>query len=737
MFFTAFMQSSSASPDLQALQRLFVRMRFSREGAIDPREYCETYGERHPNFQVYHPQDAVEYFQALVNELPETAARLFEGQTRTEFKTLRGQRLDVVDAVFVSLDLDVTLNRTLPDSIRHLCERETLRGDNRFFDSRSGLRVDAVFSVRFIQAPPILVCHLRRFDFDTRTHQRQKIDDRFEFGLELTLPHVDAQYALSGVVLHCGSAEDGHYRALVQDAGQWVQIDDTHVVVVPEESVLAQSVGGFAHGWNAYLLFYTRTDLLKVIVHPGDVPAALRLTAAREADEFTGLASSAAAEFLAKIPSPAVRFQYFLGVLCRSQQPELALSFSDKVIGLPREYEAHFKDIVWVVHEREELADMMLRLLLTGVSDGLLEQVEDVADLIAQKRYTVEWFGCFLVRCGQPCPGAMAVLSVLADRYPERGDDLSGYVRLVETSDSRLHPLFAKNDALLDAMIAVRLNEGMSWTALREFCNGRKSNMELALTCLRVYDIPQLPFEVEQICGNTEFLLFIQKTRDLTDSKLVMLLARHADLIFFPGLAHQSKSIRKQTLGFVRLIFRNQNGESATVCLFRLINQIGKLEQLPPAEVGRYVHYFKAMHWLAQLANKKVEAFRAVLLRAQPKLVSAHAPFNRDMLEFSRLLIEGFPLRTDDYSKLFLAFFWNPADFTGAQLRKALAVFFSNLKKAPLTELSTIFESNEFRLLVRRAIAVGTREAAQFVAFVRSLAEQSETHTAQFIAGLQ
>jgi hypothetical protein len=66
--------------------------------------------------------------------MPESVTKLFEGRTRTEFRTLNGQQLDVVDAPVLSLDLDVMQSRTPPDSIRHLCERETLRGENRFFD---------------------------------------------------------------------------------------------------------------------------------------------------------------------------------------------------------------------------------------------------------------------------------------------------------------------------------------------------------------------------------------------------------------------------------------------------------------------------------------------------------------------------------------------------------------------------------------------------------------------------
>jgi hypothetical protein len=423
--------------------------------------------------------------------------------------------------------------------------------------------------------------------------------------------------------------------------------------------------------------------------------------------------------------------------LCRSSQLELARKFSDKVLGLRTEYEAYFSEIVALVHECEGLADVMLRVLLSGASDELLKRVASVANLITQKRHTVEWFGRFLVRCGRPCPGVMAILSTLAEEYPERGDDLSGYVQLAQGADTRLLPLFAKNDALFESAITVLVNEGTPWIDIQRFCNGRKSDLELALMCMTVSDIAQPPSGIEQTCGRTEFLAFIQKTKDLTDPKLAAILAKWAGVLFFSGLTHRSKPIRKTTLNFVRDIFRNQNNESPSVCLFRLINLIQNLESLMPGEAGRYVHYFKAMNCVAQLNRKEAKAFRGPLMRTQPKLLSTQATFNQDLLELSRLAIAYFSIRPGDFSELFLAFFRNPAGFSGVELRKALEVFFPTLQRMTLAELRALIEADEFVGLVRRAIAVGTPEITPFIAFVRDLAGQSDLSALRFVALLQ
>jgi hypothetical protein len=247
----------------------------------------------------------------------------------------------------------------------------------------------------------------------------------------------------------------------------------------------------------------------------------------------------------------------------------------------------------------------------------------------------------------------------------------------------------------------------------------------------------QPPSGIEQTCGRPEFLTFIQKHRDLTDPKLAAILARWAAVLFFSGLTHRSKPIRKMTLNFVRDIFKNQNNEYPSVCLFRLINLIQNLEPLVPGEAGRYVHYFKAMNCLAKLNRKEAKAFRGSLMRTQPKLLSTQATFNQDLLELSRLAIACFSLQPGDFSVLFLAFFRNPAGFSGVELRKALAVFFPTLERIPLTELRALIEADEFVGLVRRAVAVRTPEIAPFIAFVRDLAGQSDLSALRFVALLQ
>jgi ubiquitin C-terminal hydrolase len=83
-----------------------------------------------------------------------------------EFRNMRGRRLDSKEGSFIALELAVLDTGSLEESIRCLCAPETLSGENRFFDTRSGRRIRARIAMSFVEVPQILVCHLRRFEFD-------------------------------------------------------------------------------------------------------------------------------------------------------------------------------------------------------------------------------------------------------------------------------------------------------------------------------------------------------------------------------------------------------------------------------------------------------------------------------------------------------------------------------------------------------------------------------------------
>ena len=128
---------------------------------------------------------------------------------------------------------------------------------------------DAVKRLRLAQPlPRCLTVHLKRFRTDARG-RTSKISSPVAFTERLLLdesflgvhkaasgggeaaaaapPLAPAAYALSGVVVHSGGLQSGHYTSFVRRGGGWWHASDRSVRAASLEEVL---------GAEAYLLFY-------------------------------------------------------------------------------------------------------------------------------------------------------------------------------------------------------------------------------------------------------------------------------------------------------------------------------------------------------------------------------------------------------------------------------------------------------------------------------------------------
>lgn len=101
--------------------------------------------------------------------------------------------------------------------------------------------------LRFSKLPPVLTIHLKRFKFiGTRT----KIDKEISFQSTLDMSKLSEDgplYHLYGVIVHKGTAGQGHYYGYIKHKGIWYEANDHKISKVSEEQVLKQS---------AYMLFY-------------------------------------------------------------------------------------------------------------------------------------------------------------------------------------------------------------------------------------------------------------------------------------------------------------------------------------------------------------------------------------------------------------------------------------------------------------------------------------------------
>jgi ubiquitin carboxyl-terminal hydrolase 4/11/15 len=160
---------------------------------------------------------------------------------------------------------DGTAQKTtsVSDCIEKYCQMEQLEETEMWYCNKCKKHVRAWKQFHLYRAPPILIVHLKRFQYSATTHRRDKIGAFIDFpleGLDLTplvshwvedeKPIYDC-YAVSN---HYGGLGGGHYTAYtLSDDGTWCYYDDSRITNdVPVKEVVSEA---------AYVLYYRRRDV--------------------------------------------------------------------------------------------------------------------------------------------------------------------------------------------------------------------------------------------------------------------------------------------------------------------------------------------------------------------------------------------------------------------------------------------------------------------------------------------
>lgn len=169
-------------------------------------------------------------------------SRIFGGTLRSELR-VPGNKISVTLEAYQPLQLDIGASdvHSIQDALIGLTRPESLTGA---FDSPRGPGSTATKQVFVETLPPMLILHLKRFQYDAYGGT-QKIWKRIGYPLELEVPKAIfsaskratfgvqgavPRYRLHAVVYHHGkSAAGGHYTVdlLRQDRREWIRVDDT------------------------------------------------------------------------------------------------------------------------------------------------------------------------------------------------------------------------------------------------------------------------------------------------------------------------------------------------------------------------------------------------------------------------------------------------------------------------------------------------------------------------------
>jgi ubiquitin carboxyl-terminal hydrolase 9/24 len=249
----------------------------------------------------------------------------------------------------MSMAVTVRNNKSLQEALEQFVKGELLSNDNAYFCEKCQKKVDAIKRTVIKTLPSTLVVQLKRFEFDWDNNRPIKFNDHFSFPLELDMepftveglakrdaeqrmasqqqpqsgsaepvgetegevskavvdqpPPIEAanapgsyMYQLSGVVVHQGVANAGHYYSFIRILdtaspayGKWLKFNDHEVeeVYLNDAMMEKEFFGGkyWAESqvssysteteryWNAYMLFYERVQPAAAV--SADVPFVL------------------------------------------------------------------------------------------------------------------------------------------------------------------------------------------------------------------------------------------------------------------------------------------------------------------------------------------------------------------------------------------------------------------------------------------------------------------------------
>ncbi|XXG42554.1 hypothetical protein AAC387_Pa01g2805 [Persea americana] len=308
-----------------ALQSLFYKLQYS-DNSVATKELTKSFGW--DTYDSFMQHDVQELNRVLCEKLEDkmkgtvvegTIQQLFEGHHMNYIECINVDYKSTRKESFYDLQLDVKGCQDVYASFDKYVEVERLEGDNKYHAEQHGLQ-DARKGVLFIDFPPVLQLQLKRFEYDFVRDTMVKINDRYEFPLQLDLdrdngkylsPDADRRvrnlYTLHSVLVHSGGVHGGHYYAFIRPtlSDKWFKFDDERVTKEDMKRALEEQYGGeeelpqtnpgfnntpfkFTKYSNAYMLVYIReSDKEKIIcnVDEKDIAEHLRSRLKREQEE--------------------------------------------------------------------------------------------------------------------------------------------------------------------------------------------------------------------------------------------------------------------------------------------------------------------------------------------------------------------------------------------------------------------------------------------------------------------
>lgn len=241
------------------LQYFFAQLMLYPTSAIDPSDFYASLNWYSRNIES-RSYDAAEFLSTLLERISKVvpkAAEIFTGKISHEVVgTSQTYKQEFIQD-FTVFPIEIKEHKHIFQSFDTFLHPEILSGAEQYFAEGIG-KFDAISYSKVVVAPKILIVQLKRFDINMATGERQKINSKFTFPLQLDLAQImkgdkgPVLYDLVGITIHSGNLMPGHFYTFQKcDDDNWRIFNDSRVAHL-SDSRLMQVINGGEQNMTSY-----------------------------------------------------------------------------------------------------------------------------------------------------------------------------------------------------------------------------------------------------------------------------------------------------------------------------------------------------------------------------------------------------------------------------------------------------------------------------------------------------
>jgi ubiquitin C-terminal hydrolase len=275
---------------LYQMQRMFGYLQESEKGAFDTSQFCASYKDAEGKpVNTSQQMDANEFFNMLFDRLEnllkgtpqeKVLKEVFGGTLCNQIIPRECPHKNEREEPFYTISVEIKNKKDILESLKLFVEGELLTGDNKYYCETCKQHVETLKRCCISQLPPVLIIHLKRFEFDYDRMRHEKLnsfcsfpmtlnmqpytkeglelsdtveDSRASFSTQSSLPHSTSyyEYELVGVVVHQGSVDCGHYYSFIKERiplqgtePRWFEFNDTTISPFDPNKIAEECFGG-------------------------------------------------------------------------------------------------------------------------------------------------------------------------------------------------------------------------------------------------------------------------------------------------------------------------------------------------------------------------------------------------------------------------------------------------------------------------------------------------------------